>query len=96
MEDVITVDSMQQALREGIDVEGLVNHAGWKIVVRLLELDALEAWGKLKDVNPRDTEKIIELQNEIKLFRRIMEKVQIALQGKQYAVEALQQENEVE
>jgi len=68
-----TLERLQIALREGRDVENLLEHPGWKIVIIHLENKALDAWLALKDADPFKPGDICKLQNQIKTYTGLIE-----------------------
>jgi hypothetical protein len=85
-----TLERLQISLREGRDVENLLDHPGWQSVVIHLENKALDAWVSLKDADPFSPKEICELQNQIKTYTGLVEEAYACIFDGRNAEESLQ------
>ena len=91
-----TEEMMQIELRQGADVEDLLNHTGWKHLIRSLEEDSIDAWMELRKVDPHNSKEIEKQQRKIECFSMLLEKADEFIRTKEQLEEAAKMDKEIE
>lgn len=74
--ETLSIEEKNRAITHSDLMKSLKSNAGFTLVLEHLKQDAHAAMHKLKDVDPTDSKRIRELQNEIWRYDALVDKIE--------------------